>query len=120
MSGDSADAPGVPGTGRRDFASAVDCDLGMLDLQEENAAKAIFWRDAALKCLATARMHPAFQALDAAILRRQLIAISECSICRKRTRLRPFSGVMRRSNVWRQRGCTRRSRHWTPRFCVGS
>src|SRR5262249_55019659 len=46
---------------------------GMLDLHQDNADQANFWREAALKTLPGARMHPAFQALDAAITRRQLI-----------------------------------------------
>jgi tetratricopeptide (TPR) repeat protein len=45
---------------------------GMLALQSDGD-DASFWREAAIKTLSTARTHPAFQALDTAITRRQLV-----------------------------------------------
>lgn len=46
---------------------------GILVLQQEKFDEAGFWRDAASKSLPNARLHPAYQALDVAITRRQLI-----------------------------------------------
>jgi hypothetical protein len=46
---------------------------GMLALSQEQPEEAAFWREAATKTLANARTHPAFQALDNAITRRELI-----------------------------------------------
>ncbi len=46
---------------------------GMLALQQEKPDEANFWKEAASKALNNARLHPAFQALDTAITRRQLV-----------------------------------------------
>ncbi len=46
---------------------------GILALQREQFDEANLWQEAAAKTLATARNHPAFQSLETAIARRQLI-----------------------------------------------
>ncbi len=46
---------------------------GILALHREDTDEANFWREAASKTLAQARLHPAFQALETAITRRQLV-----------------------------------------------
>jgi hypothetical protein len=46
---------------------------GILALHEEKPDEANFWKEAATKTLNQARLHPAFLALDTAIIRRQLI-----------------------------------------------
>ncbi len=46
---------------------------GILALLQEKPDEANFWKEAALRSLAQARLHPAYQALDTAITRRQLI-----------------------------------------------
>jgi len=46
---------------------------GILALLQEKPDEANFWKEAASKALAQARLHPAYQALDTAITRRQLI-----------------------------------------------
>ncbi len=46
---------------------------GMLALHEEKPDEATFWKEAAGKALNNARLHPAYQALDTALTRRQLV-----------------------------------------------
>jgi hypothetical protein len=46
---------------------------GILALQREQFDDANLWKEAAAKALSTARNHPAFQTLETAILRRQLV-----------------------------------------------
>ncbi len=50
---------------------------GVLALQSEQLDEVAFWKEAAAKTLPGVRMHPAYQALDSAITRRQLLIMAQ-------------------------------------------